>query len=273
MVQGPQPNEQILGDRLLKTVGIDPNKWTVGDRRIALLGIGIGLTIVIIAVCGYVFRWEWTGLAKQTFWDWLRLLIVPLVLALGGYLFTRSENRSTRVAAEQRAEDEALQAYLDQMGQMLLNKEMPLRQSKENGAERTLARAWTLTVLEVLEDASRRSSVVRFLYEAQLIGYRTHIGVRVVRVVSLDYANLSGCALSGHSLRGIDLSKANLSNVDLSYADLSYANLTDAKGWTMEQLTAARSLAGATMPDGQKYGDWLKARKGHETDGENPDSS
>jgi hypothetical protein len=98
--QEPQPTEPIAGDRLLKTLGIDPNKWTVGDRRIALLGIGIGLTIVIIAVCGYVFDLPWTGLAKRTFWDWLSLLIVPLVLALGGYLFTRAENRRTQEFAD-----------------------------------------------------------------------------------------------------------------------------------------------------------------------------
>jgi uncharacterized protein YjbI with pentapeptide repeats len=123
-----------------------------------------------------------------------------------------------------------------------------------------LARAWTLTVLEVL-DASRRSRVVRFLYEARLIDYRPR---NEERVVSLVYANLSGCALSGHSLRGIDLSKANLRNVDLSGADLSYANLTDSKGWTMEQLTAARSLEGAIMANGQKYEDWLKSKDSKE---------
>jgi hypothetical protein len=30
-----------------------------------------------------------------TLWDWLELLIVPVVLAIGGYLFTRSGNRAT----------------------------------------------------------------------------------------------------------------------------------------------------------------------------------
>jgi hypothetical protein len=53
----PQPHEQTaedrpetVGDLLLKRLGIDPNRWTIGDRRLALLGIGIGLTILIIAV-------------------------------------------------------------------------------------------------------------------------------------------------------------------------------------------------------------------------------
>ena len=36
--QEQQPNKQIGGDRLLNTLRIDPNKWTVGDRRLALLG-------------------------------------------------------------------------------------------------------------------------------------------------------------------------------------------------------------------------------------------
>jgi uncharacterized protein YjbI with pentapeptide repeats len=94
-------------------------------------------------------------------------------------------------------------------------------------------------------------------------------------VVSLAYANLSGCALNGHSLLGIDLSGANLCNADLSGANLSGADLSrarlrgailrgailrGAKGWTEEQLTAAKSLERATMPDGQKYEDWLKRR-------------
>jgi hypothetical protein len=102
--QEQQPSKQIAGDRLLKTLGIDLEKWTIGDRRIALLGIVIGLAVVIIAICGHVFEWEWTGLTRpkqRTFWDWLSLLIVPIVLALGGYLFTRSENRRTREGADQ----------------------------------------------------------------------------------------------------------------------------------------------------------------------------
>src|SRR3712207_9358116 len=72
----------------------------------------------------------WTGFGQtevkegvqssKTLWDWLKLLIVPAVLAVGGYLFTRSENRATQAVAERRAQDETLQAYLDQMSAMLI---------------------------------------------------------------------------------------------------------------------------------------------------------
>jgi hypothetical protein len=47
--------------------------------------------------------------------------------------------------ADRRAQDEALQAYLEQIGQLLLEKN--LRDSKEGDEVRTLARARTLTVL------------------------------------------------------------------------------------------------------------------------------
>jgi hypothetical protein len=234
--QEPQPNEQIAGDRLLKLLGIDPNKWTVGDRRIALLGIGIGLTIVIIAVCGYVFGWAWTGLTKpqRTFWDWLSLLIVPIVLALGGYLFNRSESRRTkddadrqraldRELADERRQDDMLQAYLDGMAQLLTDKERPLHRAQVGDSLSTVARARTLTVLTRL-DGGRKGSVVRFLYESGLI--------------------------TKHHLI-----------LDLNGADLSEVNLSNSWGLSAEELEQqAKSLKGATMPDGQKYEDWLKSK-------------
>src|SRR5215213_4283695 len=99
-------SDRSLVDRAITTFGANPDEWTLGDRRLAIIAIVVGLAIVITAVCGYVFGWEWTGLAKpkqRTFWDWLELLIVPVVLALGGYLFTRSENRRAQKIADQSA--------------------------------------------------------------------------------------------------------------------------------------------------------------------------
>jgi hypothetical protein len=328
--QEPQLNEQIAGDRLLKTLGIDPNKWTVGDQRIALLGIGIGLAIVIIAVCGYAFGWPWTGLAKRTFWDWLSLLIVPVVLALGGYLFTRSENRRTkddaerqravdreiadkqrgidREIADERRQDEMLQAYLDGMSQLLTDEKRPLHRSQVGDSLSTVARARTLTVLARL-DGERKGSVLRFLYESGLIT-KDRVVVDLTRA-DLNGADLAGANLArallreaillGARLDGVTLSEADLRGVDLRGADLIGATLSGAnlagtalsgvylggailkgamlagaylkgaEGLTEDQLKQqAASLEGATMPNGQKYEDWLKSR---EEDGENGGSS
>ena len=54
--------------------------------------------------------------------------------------------------------------------------------------------------------------------------------------------NLSGADLRGAELRGADLRGANLSQADLSNADV-----------TDEQLAEAKTLQGATMPDGSKH--------------------
>jgi uncharacterized protein YjbI with pentapeptide repeats len=78
------------------------------------------------------------------------------------------------------------------------------------------------------------------------------------RGAGLIHANLSNANLEGANLEGANLEGANLEG----------ANLEGVQGLTDDQLAAARSLKGATMPNGQKYGDWLKS-KGRGDDGEN----
>jgi uncharacterized protein YjbI with pentapeptide repeats len=105
-----------------------------------------------------------------------------------------------------------------------------------------------------------------------------------LRGANLRGANLRGANLRGANLRGANLSGANLSDAFLSDANLSrgatmdgieiivgvtdlrHANLSDASGVSEEQLTAAKTLEDATMPDGQKYEDWLKDRDKRQQD-------
>jgi hypothetical protein len=97
-----------------------------------------------------------------------------------------------------------------------------------------------------------------------------------LRDAELRGARLEGAHLQRKdelSLRGADLSGADLSGADLNRAMLREANLRRvnlraATRWTKEQLTEAKSLEGATMPNGQKYEDWLNSQ-GHGKDGEN----
>jgi hypothetical protein len=197
-----------------------------------------------------------------TLWDWIKLLIVPAVIAGGGLWFNRQQReRELETArqerereveiAERRTQDEALQAYLDQMGQLLLDKDRPLRQSKEDDEVRTLARARTLTLLSRL-DRTRKRSAVQFLYESGLVDSER-------RIVDLTGADLSRA----------NLSDANLSDAILFSANLSRADLSGADGITNEMLAQqAKSLKDATMPNGQKYEDWLKSKDRGE-DGEN----
>jgi len=126
---------------------------------------------LIIVICGYLFGWKWTGLPEQTLWDWLQLLIIPAVLAGVGLWFNRQQREQELQTADRRAQDEALQAYLDQMSAMLVrpSKDLPsLYKARPGDSLSSVARARTLTVLPRL-DGRRKARVVQFLYESGLI--------------------------------------------------------------------------------------------------------
>src|SRR5215212_8019884 len=202
----------------------EQSRWqaiTRGTPAYVWIGGGFVLVLVLILV-GYHY--------KITLWDWAKLLFVPAVLALGGYLFTRSENHRTQKIADQRAQDdrdlandrrqdEALQAYLDQMSQLLTDKERPLRRTQQGDNLSVVARARTLTVLQKLGPDHKRSTL-HFLYESGLITREL--------VVSLVDADLSGAELSGAVLSEAYLVGAYMSGTNLSGSNLSEANLSEA---------------------------------------------
>jgi uncharacterized protein YjbI with pentapeptide repeats len=74
---------------------------------------------------------------------------------------------------------------------------------------------------------------------------------------------LDEARLPGADLIGADLIGARLNGVDLNGADLSGADLSYAQGMSNEELEKQQvsSFEGATMPNGQKYEDWLKSRE------------
>jgi uncharacterized protein YjbI with pentapeptide repeats len=191
--------------------------------------------------------WGWTQFGEKKLWDWLQLLsalAIPVVLTVAGFWYTSQQQRhqqhieNQRAAAEQdieerRAQDAALQAYLDQMSALMLQNN--LRDSEEDSEARRLARARTLTVLGRL-DPHRKRTVVRFLYESALI----QEGDPIVNLATADLraadlslddlraADLGEAILRGADLKTADLRDANLRSADLSNADLSNADLSDA---------------------------------------------
>ena len=223
----------------------------VADRNNkTLLVLGIATVVAAIVVLIRVGQhYQWTGFGesvrpkvdnqeiqpRKTLWDWLQLFIVPLALAAIGLWFSAQQDAHQQQLEEQRAQNAALQAYLDQMSQLML--EGDLLSSKENSEEvRTLARARTQTVLGQL-DSDRKASVVQFLYEASLINKEhpvlnlSDVGLRGANLSQLDLssADLSGAILINADLHGTDLSDAILINAKLDYASLNDAPLSGAK--------------------------------------------
>jgi uncharacterized protein YjbI with pentapeptide repeats len=76
----------------------------------------------------------------------------------------------------------------------------------------------------------------------------------------LRKALLGGADLTNADLTDAVLTEAVLRDADLTGAVLAGADLSDAIGVTSRQLKACKSLAGATMPDGRKYENWLESK-------------
>lgn len=306
--------------------------WWQKNKQLLIIATVILALLLVFALAVYRFGWDWTGFIggpskitktpqgtttdyspEKNLWDWLQLLLVPIMLAIGGFWLNRiQKDREEKAAKEQeRLEREsredsqreaAIQGYIDKMSELLLEKK--LHQSELDDAVREVARVRTLTVVYSL-DGIRKGRVVQFIYESGLIYkdqpvidlhktqlrdivlsfenlanidlHEARMYKAVMNGIDLSEANLSGAYLSEASLltailrganlseaklsraallranlSGADLSGANLSEAHLYGADLSGADLSKAKV-TMGQLRMAKSLKGATMPDGTEH--------------------
>ncbi len=227
---------------------------------ICIIVVCIGIVALIFA--GYWFDWAWTGFNPsigpqvqqyqlgKSLWDWMQLFIIPVGLALFAFWYNHKEQN----ASIQRAKTESdralefqrqatLQAYIDRMSDLLLDKDVDTL--KQDSRFLAVARARTLTALITL-DASRKTSIFEFLYSIGLVG-AIYLGEADLSGVSMNGANLRGVKmrmvnLSGANLRSITLAKADLMNADLSGANLRRANLFEA------DLTGA-DLSGADLSD------------------------
>jgi uncharacterized protein YjbI with pentapeptide repeats len=266
------------------------------DRGNRLGYIPIVVVVVLLLVrIGY--RYEWTGFGeashpkwsggselrpRKTLWDWLQLLgalAIPVAVAVAGAWFTAVQSTTQQAVEEQRAQDAALQAYLDQMGVLLLEKD--LRESEPGSEVRTLARARTLTVLSRL-DPSRKAEVMGFLIEAELVtsaltdeeeeeirdkldtsGHQFldppvivlgTLGESPIRVGPLE----GGPGLTGGA---VDLHDVDLTAVSLFNAWLAHANLRDANLRSSDLTNAVlvgATLTNATLRTTFLQGAWLQ---------------
>jgi uncharacterized protein YjbI with pentapeptide repeats len=178
---------------------------------------------------------RWTGFRGKTVWDFLQLLIVPLMLVAIGLVFSLQQDarqqrvedqraQAERELAEQRAQDEALQAYLDQMSQLML--ERKLLDAEPGDPVHTLAQARTSTVILRL-DAEHNESVTRFLINSGL-AVSGEASARLLRKITLSDATLSHTFLPNADLSDVNLSGADLANADLSHTFLPNTDLSDA---------------------------------------------
>ncbi|MFN6571109.1 pentapeptide repeat-containing protein [Dendronalium sp. ChiSLP03b] len=171
----------------------------------------------------------------KTLWDWLGLagtLAIPIVL----FQFERREQKradkqaeAEKEGAEKQAQlekaiadnnlrEEALEAYIDRMSELLLEKNLKVSDPLRGDTAFDVARARTLSVLRRLDkDGERKGSVIQFLIDTELISE-----------LNLSNTNLNGAILINANLTGANLIRAKLISANLTSANLIKAHLDDA---------------------------------------------
>jgi len=231
--------QQTPGQRALELIRLLLPNWQPATQdvlrwiRIAIaVGIVILGVLLILDVISTIF-----GI---TLWKLLSVLAIPITLgAVVPLLSWLQSTRERQIAADteeasrkrelevvgQRAQDEALQAYLDDMTNLMIDYHLRSPSQGEDVKDvRAVARSRTLTALPRL-DARRKRSVLQFLYESDL-ATKDQVAVDL-KGADLSGAHLSAANLSAADLSGVDLRSARLNAVDLREADLSDADLSD----------------------------------------------
>lgn len=189
-------------------------------------------TLISLAVIAILLLLYWAAQVGGTLWEYLQVLIIPVVLGTVAWLFNRAAKKRDREIENDRQHQATLATYFDRMSELLLRHN--LRNSEAGSEVRTVARAWTDSALRNL-DGKRIAQVIQFLTESNL-------GGKKLFKIELPEADLEKVDLRGVDLQGADLRGANLQGAELRGA-LVLAT----------QLPEASSLQNAIMPDGTKY--------------------
>jgi uncharacterized protein YjbI with pentapeptide repeats len=197
--------------------------------------------------------WQWTGFGEKKLWDFLQLLVVPVVLVgTGFYLneFVKEREHNQQVAEKERekqsaidkVQQETLVKYLDQMAELI--KTDNLLKAKSDTKTFLIAQVRTVTVLQQLSpDKQRQSAVIQFLRTANLLNpnysslaekkkskanFQRQGSHGLFYEAQMWTINLRDAILFCADLKKAQLRKANLVGADLGCADLRGTQLIDA---------------------------------------------
>src|SRR5215211_6771281 len=190
------------------------------------------------------------GQQEVGFWEWVGVLIIPVVLSAGAALLTNAQTQRELTSTHLRAQDEALQLYLDQVSNLLVDKEL---RGKPPGSDLyKLAQARTLAVLLKL-DRSRKRQPLKLIAQLELISKDNPL--LSLKNAGLDGADLHEVTLLDVSLKEADLRGADLTRAVLANASLAHANLLPFDRRNPAQLNAPHLLNGSDPNhiDGKRY--------------------
>jgi len=246
-----------------------------------------------------------TGFEQKALWDWLDVLVFPVALAVGGFLYDRREKKRDQdredkeqqreqFFAQERAQDIALQTYLDQMSVLMTQENLRKVATETPDSDiPKVAQARTLALLLEL-NPERKRRVLKLIAQLHLIN-RNECVVRLTNAdlndadlkeatlhdidlsdADLRRANLTGADLKGTKLTKADLRKAileeaclgevDLAEADLRGANLSGADLSNAVNLTQEQVEKSLGDQTTMLPDKLEHpGSWVQSTNGQQS--------
>lgn len=212
------------------------------SQRNFLVIISIFIILILMALIIVGYSATWTGFGdrtlangdilqpSKTLWDWMELILIPIILFLVAFYFNETNRRSdqSRTELQLKVENDRsnnaeqhqiLQTYLDRMQDLILDK--GLLESDETMPISRFARTLTLTTLSRL-NPNRKSTILTFLDEMKLIQrYKGKL------IISLSGADLE-CVGFPYGIFRVNLHGADLSGADLQEAKLDYPNFRNA---------------------------------------------
>src|SRR5436305_4429763 len=79
------------------------HRWWKRTGELLVVTI-ITILVVVLLYAGY--RFGWTGFRGKTLWDWMQLLVIPIMLAVGGFWLNQIQKSRDERSTEQRAKTE-----------------------------------------------------------------------------------------------------------------------------------------------------------------------
>jgi hypothetical protein len=238
----------VVAIALIGEFGSD-KPWIKGLLSVLLFSLSIFLVIII---SNWISNFKWSGFQKKSFWDWLQLLIVPLMLAFGAfYLNYASETRDKQIAEEGK-QQELLKDYFSKMQTLIVEtkkskdsqpkivetkKSVETTKSKDSQPNPDgspllpefipIAQALTLAVLDEL-DGKRKGKVISYLADSKLITANIK-DQKSKPVIDLRKANLKEIVLEDVSLDGLSITGADMTEAKLTEVILTNSNLVSSK--------------------------------------------
>jgi hypothetical protein len=103
--------ELLLLPAVVATASLWATTWPPARSHV-LIVTGATLALITLAVPGYLVPWTWTGFTGNTAWDWVKLLLLPLVVPIA-LLPPVTRHLADRLAAAEHASSTAPPAGLD----------------------------------------------------------------------------------------------------------------------------------------------------------------